>query len=105
VVGSWFGMSKRRATIEGFDTAFHRSRVRIISSQVSSIDPALSGRWSRERRLESAWAALRTLRPSRLVTHRVPFRSAADAYRLVAASPQETIQVMLVHEGGTQSGS
>jgi len=104
VVGSWYGMSKRRATIEGFDTAFHRNRVRIISSQVSTIDPALSGRWTRERRLEAAWAALRTLRPSRLVTHRVPFESAADAYRLLARSPQETIQVMLVHAAGTQPG-
>ena len=103
VAGSWYGMSSRRATIEGFDTAFHRNRVRIVSSQVSTIDPALSGRWTRERRLEAAWAALRTLRPSRLITHRVPFERAADAYRLVAGSPQETIQVMLVHGGEPQA--
>ncbi len=104
VAGSWYGMRSRRATIEGFDTAFHRNRVRIISSQVSTIDPALSGRWTRERRLAAAWEALRLLKPSRLITHRVPFANAADAYRLVAGSPQETIQVLLVHEGGTQPG-
>ncbi len=97
IVGSWFGMASRRATIEGFDTAFHRNRVRIVSSQVSTIDPGLSGRWTRERRLDAAWEALRVLRPSRLVTHRVPFRRAPEAYQLVARSPQETIQVMLVH--------
>jgi 2-desacetyl-2-hydroxyethyl bacteriochlorophyllide A dehydrogenase len=101
VVGSWYGMGARRATLEGFDTVFHRNRVRIISSQVSSIDPALSGRWSRERRLEAAWEALRVLQPSRLITHRVPFCVAAEAYRLIASAPGETIQVMLVHgEGG-----
>lgn len=99
VVGSWYGMSTRRATLEGFDTAFHRNRVRIISSQVSTIDPALSGRWTRGRRLEAAWAALAMLKPSRLVTQRVPFRAAADAYRLIAGAPGETIQVMLVHDG------
>lgn len=103
VVGSWYGMASRRATIDGFDTAFHRNRVRIISSQVSSIDPGLTGRWTRERRLDAAWEALRVLRPSRLITHRVPFDEAADAYRLVARAPQETIQVMLVHGDGPKS--
>ena len=68
-------------------------------SQVSTIDPALSGRWTRERRLEAAWRAISTLRPARLVTHRIPFSQAADAYRLIADAPQETIQVMLIHEG------
>jgi 2-desacetyl-2-hydroxyethyl bacteriochlorophyllide A dehydrogenase len=100
VVGSWFGMGSRRMSLQGFDTSFHRNRVRIISSQVSTIDPALSARWSRQRRLETAWDALRLLRPSRLITHRVPFARAQEAYGLIAGSPAETIQVMLVHGGG-----
>ena len=97
VVGSWYGMSTRRKAMEAFDTFFHRSRVHIVSSQVSTMDPALSSRWSRERRLVAAWEALRVLRPSRLITHRVPFSRAGDAYRLIAGTPGETIQVMLVH--------
>jgi 2-desacetyl-2-hydroxyethyl bacteriochlorophyllide A dehydrogenase len=97
VVGSWYGMSARRKAIDSFDTLFHRNRVHIVSSQVSTIDPALSARWSRERRLDAAWEALRMLRPSRLVTHRVPFGKAGEAYRLIAGTPGETIQVMLVH--------
>jgi len=106
VLGSWYGMASRRASIEAFDTQFHRSRVRIISSQVSSIDPALTGRWSRERRLEAAWDALRVLRPSRLITQRIPFDKAQDAYRLIADSPGDTIQVILVHGGeGTRRSS
>jgi threonine dehydrogenase-like Zn-dependent dehydrogenase len=76
---------------------FHRNRVRIVSSQVSTIDPALSSRWNKERRLGAAWDALRVLRPSRLITHRVPFDQAGEAYRLIALTPGETIQVMLVH--------
>jgi 2-desacetyl-2-hydroxyethyl bacteriochlorophyllide A dehydrogenase len=99
VVGSWFGMGSRRKSIDGFDTLFHRNRIHIVSSQVSTIDPALSARWTRERRLEATWDALRLLRPSRLITHRVAFGRAQDAYRLIAGSPGETIQVMLVHGG------
>jgi 2-desacetyl-2-hydroxyethyl bacteriochlorophyllide A dehydrogenase len=97
VVGSWYGMGARRKAIDGFDTLFHRNRVHIVSSQVSTIDPALSGRWTRQRRLDAAWEALRVLRPSRLISHRVPFSRAGEAYRLIAGTPGETIQVMLVH--------
>ena len=99
ILGSWYGTGSRRKALDGFDTAFHRNRVRIIPSQVSTIDPALSARWTRERRRETAWEAIRLLRPSRLITHRIPFSRAADAYRLIADSPGATIQVMLAHEG------
>jgi len=97
VIGSWYGMSARRKAIDSFDTPFHRNRVRIVSSQVSTIDPALSGRWTRERRLGAAWEALRFLRPSRLITQRIPFARAGEAYQLIDGTPGETIQVMLVH--------
>jgi threonine dehydrogenase-like Zn-dependent dehydrogenase len=97
VVGSWYGAGSRRAALAAFDTAFHRSRVRIIPSQVSTIDPALTGRWSRERRRAEAWQAIRVLQPLRLISHRLPFSRAADAYRLIAETPADTLQVMLVH--------
>jgi 2-desacetyl-2-hydroxyethyl bacteriochlorophyllide A dehydrogenase len=98
VIGSWYGTGTRGQAFDSFDTAFHRNRVRIVPSQVSTIDPSLTGRWSRARRLAEAWEAIRFLRPGRLITHRVPFSRAADAYRLIAGSQGETIQVMLVHE-------
>jgi NADPH:quinone reductase-like Zn-dependent oxidoreductase len=97
IVGSWYGAGSRAKTLEAFDTVFHRNRVRIVPSQVSTIDPGLSGRWTHERRRESAWQAIRALQPSRLVTHRIPFSRAGDAYRLIADSPGATIQVMLAH--------
>ncbi|MGA2479219.1 MAG: zinc-binding alcohol dehydrogenase [Spirochaetia bacterium] len=95
VIGSWYGTGSRQ---HAFDTSFHRNRVRIIASQVSTIDPELSGRWTRERRHAEAWRAIRALRPSRLVTHRIPFSQAAEAYRLISEEPEKTIQVMLTHE-------
>jgi 2-desacetyl-2-hydroxyethyl bacteriochlorophyllide A dehydrogenase len=94
VVGSWYGDG---APQHAFDTRFHRNRIRVISSQVSTIDPALTGRWTRERRHQAAWQAIRALRPARLVTHRIPFSRAADAYRLISEAPDTTIQVMLIH--------
>jgi 2-desacetyl-2-hydroxyethyl bacteriochlorophyllide A dehydrogenase len=95
VVGSWYGAGPVQ---QPFDTRFHRSRVRIIASQVSTIAPGLTGRWTRERRIGAAWEAVRILKPARLITHRFPFSRAADAYRLIADSPGQTLQVMLVHE-------
>ncbi len=98
VVGSWYGKAARGQAFDAFGTLFHRSRVHIIPSQVSTLDPSLTGRWSRARRLASAWDAIRFLRPGRLITHRIPFGLAEDAYRLISGSPGQTIQVMLVHE-------
>jgi 2-desacetyl-2-hydroxyethyl bacteriochlorophyllide A dehydrogenase len=104
IVGSWYGTTARERASEAFDTAFHRNRVHIVPSQVSTIDPALTGRWTVERRREAAWEAVRSLRPGRFVTHRIPFGRAAEAYSLIDDSPGQAIQVMLVHgdEGNPQ---
>ena len=98
VIGSWYGTQPFVSGLEaaGANTAFHRGRVRILSSQVSTIDPSLSGRWDRRRRLSAAWAELRVIRPSRWVTHRVPLDRAEEAYALLAQGRCEAIQVLLV---------
>ncbi len=94
VVGSWYG--DRPATLE-LGGAFHRSRIRLLSSQVSTIAPRFAGRWSKARRLEVAWRLLPALAPARLVTHRVPFAAAADAYALLDERPEEAVQVLLTY--------
>ena len=94
VIGSWYG--KKRASLDlGGD--FHRSRLRLISSQVSSIAPELSGRWDKPRRFAVAWNALRRIRPEKWITHRFPLVAAADAYRLLDEAPSEAIQVIFHH--------
>ena len=95
VIGSWYG---ERAAPVALGGAFHRSRMRLISSQVSTIDPALSGRWSMQRRREAAWDVLAQIAPARLVTHRFPFAAAADAYALLDRHPDEAVQVLLTYE-------
>lgn len=91
VIGSWYGKKKASIDLGG---AFHRSRIRLISSQVSTIAPALSGRWDKARRLEVAWEALRRIQPQKWITHRFCIQQAAEAYRLLDENPQETIQVV-----------
>ena len=51
LVGSWYG-TKRAAINLG--ERFHRNRIQIVSSQVSSIAPENSGRWDPGRRFEVA---------------------------------------------------
>jgi 2-desacetyl-2-hydroxyethyl bacteriochlorophyllide A dehydrogenase len=94
VVGSWYGQKRAPIDLGG---RFHRSRIRLISSQVSTLAPALSGRWDKQRRFAVAWEMLRQIRPASLITHRFPLESAAQAYRLLDEHPEQAIQVLLTY--------
>src|SRR5690606_10994878 len=102
VVGSWYGT--RRAPIE-LGTHFHRGRLTVRSSQVSRIDPALAGRWTKARRLGFAIELLRRIRPGALVTHRFPVERAAAAFHLLDTSPGAALQVLLTYEEEQCTGS
>jgi len=91
VIGSWYGEKQVEVRLGG---SFHRSRIRLISSQVSSISPDLSGRWDKARRFDVAWKALERIKPEKWITHRFPIEEAAKAYQLLDQNPQETIQVV-----------
>lgn len=91
VIGSWYGQKRAEIDLGG---SFHRSRIRLISSQVSSISPELSGRWDKPRRFDVAWQALERIQPQKWVTHRFSIDEAGKAYQLLDEHPQETIQVI-----------
>ncbi len=91
VIGSWYG--EKRAPIDLGHT-FHHSRIKLISSQVSTIAPELSARWDKSRRFDVAWKALERIKPEKWITHRFPIERATDAYRLLDERSQETIQVI-----------
>jgi 2-desacetyl-2-hydroxyethyl bacteriochlorophyllide A dehydrogenase len=95
VVASWYGARPVELSLGGH---FHRGRVRLRSSQVGRIDPELGARWDRARRTEAALGLLPRLRLEGLVSHRVPFERAPEAYRLVDENPEEMVQVVLIHE-------
>jgi len=95
VIGSWYGQKQVGLNLGGH---FHRSRIRLISSQVSTIAPQCAGRWNKSRRLQTAWQMLRNLKPAHLITHRFPLAQAARAYALLDRHPEEAIQVILTCE-------
>lgn len=94
VIGSWYGLKKVDLNLGG---RFHRSRMRLISSQVSTIAPELSGRWSKFRRYLLAWRLLQETDPVPLITHRFPLAQAAQAYDLLDQNPAEALQVILTY--------
>lgn len=91
VVGSWYG--KKQVELE-LGSRFHRFRQEIISSQVSSIQPGLSARWPKGRRLSLALDLVRELCPSQLITHRFPLQKAQQAYQLLESSPHESLAIL-----------
>jgi len=91
VVGSWYGSLPIQLEL---GDSFHRSHMNIIVSQVSKIRPELSGRWTKERRFDVAWDIIRKLKPSKFITHSVPFSEAPHIYKALDLNPTDIIQVV-----------
>ncbi|HEX9837986.1 MAG TPA: zinc-binding alcohol dehydrogenase [Anaerolineales bacterium] len=94
VIGSWYGEKPAEIDLGG---AFHRSRIKLVSSQVSTIAPELSGRWDKARRFDVSWKALERTKPDKWITHRFPIEEAEQAYRLLDENPQEAIQILVTY--------
>jgi 2-desacetyl-2-hydroxyethyl bacteriochlorophyllide A dehydrogenase len=94
VIGSWYGVKRSDLNLGG---RFHRSRMRLISSQVSSIAPELTGRWDKTRRYQVTWQMLTEVQPARFITQRFPVAQAAEAYELLDRHPEDVIQVILTY--------
>lgn len=92
VVGSWYGDKRAPVDLGG---RFHRDRIEIVSSQVSTIPSELTGRWDVDRRLDTATEWVRRLDHDAVITHRVPFSEAPAAYRRLDRSPDDTLQILL----------
>jgi 2-desacetyl-2-hydroxyethyl bacteriochlorophyllide A dehydrogenase len=95
VIGSWYGEKKAEIDLGG---AFHRSRIKMISSQVSTMAPELRGRWDKARRFGVVWEALKRIQPQKWITHRFPIEKAEQAYKLLDENPQETIQILFEYK-------
>jgi 2-desacetyl-2-hydroxyethyl bacteriochlorophyllide A dehydrogenase len=92
LVGSWYGEQEVRLPLGG---AFHRRRLTIRSSQVSTIPAALAGRWDVARRRRVAAGLLDVLPLSALATTEVPFEEAPRAYEALDRRAPGVLHVAL----------
>ncbi|HEX9595431.1 MAG TPA: zinc-binding alcohol dehydrogenase [Anaerolineales bacterium] len=94
VVGSWYGARRAAVNLGG---RFHRGRIKLISSQVSHIEPSLRGRWDQARRFAAAWHWLAEIQPSRLASRTVPFEQANSAYEMLAKQPDKYLTILFTY--------
>jgi 2-desacetyl-2-hydroxyethyl bacteriochlorophyllide A dehydrogenase len=94
VLGSWYGSQVTQLELGG---RFHRNRIRLISSQVSTLPPQFSARWTKKRRINTAWKMIQKLKPTPLITHQFPISRAKEAYELLDKHPQEALQVIFTY--------
>src|SRR5262252_2928113 len=80
LVASWFGTKQVVLPLGG---AFHRRRLTIRSTQVSTVPARLSGTWTRARRRRETVELLAELPLAQLCTHVFAFDHAAEAFRAV----------------------
>lgn len=94
VVASWYGTKPVQLLL---GEHFHRGRVRLISSQVGRLNPALGARWDYARRSQTVLDLLPELVLADLITHRIPLADAPTAYRLLDEQPEQIGQVILTY--------
>ncbi len=92
LVGSWYGSQPVELPL---GDRFHRRRLTIRSSQVSTIPAQLSARWDRSRRLAAVSELLATMPLEVLATHCFDFEHAATAYAALDAGQEGLLHVAL----------
>jgi 2-desacetyl-2-hydroxyethyl bacteriochlorophyllide A dehydrogenase len=83
---------------------FHHNRLTLLASMGGWDCPPRDPAWPRARARKHAADLLSSgrLQVDDLVTDRIPFGKAADAYRLIDAHPDRTLRVVLVYEQGSE---
>jgi 2-desacetyl-2-hydroxyethyl bacteriochlorophyllide A dehydrogenase len=92
LVCSWHGTKQVPLSLGG---RFHRRRLSIRSSQVSSIPAALASRWDLASRRDAARRLLSELPLELLATHEFAFENAADAYGAIDRGGEGLIHAAL----------
>lgn len=92
LVASWYGAQD---VVVPLGDRFHRRRLTIRSTQVSTIPAALTTTWDRERRRQAAARLLTDLPVARLATDTVPFEQAAAAFAAVDTGRAGMLHVAL----------
>ncbi len=100
LIASWFGDKPVVLPLGG---AFHRRRLTIRSTQVSTVPAALSGTWSRSRRRQETVELLPELPLAQLCTHSFGFDDAAGAFRAVDEGKRGLMHAVLTYDRSAAS--
>ncbi|HSD48698.1 MAG TPA: zinc-binding dehydrogenase [Actinomycetota bacterium] len=92
LVCSWYGTKEVPLALGG---AFHRRRLQIRSTQVSTIPARLAARWDVPRRRRAAIRLMTDLPLKLLASHDVPFERAAEAYEALDRGDEDVMHVAL----------
>jgi threonine dehydrogenase-like Zn-dependent dehydrogenase len=93
LVASWYGSKPVTLPLGG---DFHRRRLEIRSSQVSTLG-GRARRWDRQRRLETTQRVLEELPLTALASHTFPFERAPDAYAALDRHEDGLVHVALAY--------
>ena len=99
LVCSWYGTRPASLPLGG---AFHRRRLSLRSSQVSTLPAALTARWDHGRRSALAWRLARELPLHVVATHEFPFEQAEEAYARVDGKEGGLIHATLRYRSGPE---
>lgn len=91
VVGSWYGEQHKPISLGG---AFHRRRLSLVSSQVSTVAADLSSRWSKSRRMALARNWLARIDPEPWISHMFPPSRCQQAFELAAQPTESVLQIL-----------
>lgn len=95
LVASWYGTKRVRLSL---GAEFHRRRLTIRSTQVSTIPARLSSRWTIARRRRHVAGLLEELPLKRLATHEFAFERAPEAFAALDRGDPQLIHVALAYE-------
>jgi 2-desacetyl-2-hydroxyethyl bacteriochlorophyllide A dehydrogenase len=95
LVASWYGTKEVTLPL---GAAFHRRRLGIRSTQVSTIPARLSARWTLERRRAAVQALVPELPLAALATHTFPFEDAPAAFCALDRGDEDIVHAALSYE-------
>ena len=95
VVGSWYGT--KRAPID-LGSRFHRARITITSSQVSTIAPRYRGRWTKARRMNTVLHVLSTIDGPIVPVRRYSIHDAPTAYQDLDSEGDTLVQPVFQYD-------
>jgi 2-desacetyl-2-hydroxyethyl bacteriochlorophyllide A dehydrogenase len=95
LVASWYGSKPVTLDLGG---RFHRRRLTIRSTQVSTIPVALEPEWTIPRRRRKAAALMKTLPLDALATHTWPHLAAADAFAALDRGQEGLLHAALAYD-------